>query len=52
MKKVATLGEILMRLATPNKERILQAKNLMLITVEGSIMLLFHYLNLGFQPNS
>ena len=27
MKKVATLGEILMRLATPNKERILQAKN-------------------------
>ena len=27
MKKVATLGEILLRLATPNKERILQAKN-------------------------
>ena len=27
MKKVATFGEILLRLATPNKERILQAKN-------------------------
>ena len=32
MKKVATLGEILMRLATPNKERILQVLTNLIVT--------------------